>query len=430
MSDNIQFITSQSSYQSILRYLNPSSMVTYLQNTLNFCKENPTLPFLATASVVYLTYYLFSVVKKPLIACKDKRLWNFLNKHCPVAAEKYWPTFWCFESRAQTILRALLQSKPSVQYHSEFIYTVDGGQIKLDWAENNENKRYTEDIRPTVLLLPGLTGSSNESYILHMVTEAQNLGYRCVVFNNRGIGGSRLLTPRTYCAANTEDLTFVVDHVKSKYPNAPLLGTGVSLGGMILFNYLAKTGKNCKLVAGVCVSVAWNVFESVLSLEQPLNLFLFNRTLAQTLTELARKNIDMFEHHFDMEHVLKSSTIREFDERFTAKMFGYPSWEAYYEEACIHQKVHAVEVPVLCLNASDDPFSPSHAIPVNDANNHDNIALVVTSHGGHIGFLEGLFPRHTNYMYRWFTQFVDSVFQHGDKELHDCDNKNVKEIPQ
>ncbi|ESO99164.1 hypothetical protein LOTGIDRAFT_226275 [Lottia gigantea] len=407
----------KSLYQTILRYLRPSSMITYLQNTLNFCKENPSVPFVTAAGLIYTTYYLCSVVKKPLIACKDQKLLGFIKKHCPISTEKYWPTFWCIESRLQTILRVLLQSKPNVQYRSELIYTADGGQIKLDWAENDSNQIFNKEVRPTILLLPGLTGSSNESYILHMVTNAMNLGYRCVVFNNRGVGGSRLLTPRTYCAANTEDLTFVVNHIKVKYPQAPLMGTGVSLGGMILFNYLAKTGKDCKLVAGICMSVAWNVFESVLELERPINLYLFNRTLAQSLTELVKKDIDLFEHHFDMEHVLKSSTIREFDDRFTAKMFGYSSWEEYYQEACIHEKVHAIEVPVLCLNASDDPFSPSHAIPVKDANNHDNVALVVTSHGGHIGFLEGIMPRHSTYMYRWFTQFMDSVFKHGKKEL-------------
>lgn len=38
-------------------------------------------------------------------------------------------------------------------------------------------------------------------------------------------------TPRTYCAANIEDTEFVIQHVKNKYPNAPLMGVGVSLGG-------------------------------------------------------------------------------------------------------------------------------------------------------------------------------------------------------
>ena len=57
------------------------------------------------------------------------------------------------------------------------------------------------------------------------------------------------------------------------------------------------------------------------------------------------------------------------------------------------------------------------AIPIKEAEQNDNICIVVTSHGGHIGFMEGLFPRHTGYMDRMFSQYVDAVFKHGDEYL-------------
>ena len=38
-------------------------------------------------------------------------------------------------------------------------------------------------------------------------------------------------TPRTYCAANSEDLGFVIDHLHRTFPRARLMLTGVSLGG-------------------------------------------------------------------------------------------------------------------------------------------------------------------------------------------------------
>lgn len=59
-------------------------------------------------------------------------------------------------------------------------------------------------------------------------------------------------------------------------------------------------------------------------------------------------------------HSSQSSTIREFDSRFTAKMFGYSSCDDYYHAATLHNKIHALRVPVLVLSAEDDPFSPSH----------------------------------------------------------------------
>lgn len=38
-------------------------------------------------------------------------------------------------------------------------------------------------------------------------------------------------TPRTYCAANSDDLTEVVDYVKKIHPNVLLGATGISMGG-------------------------------------------------------------------------------------------------------------------------------------------------------------------------------------------------------
>ena len=54
----------------------------------------------------------------------------------------------------------------------------------------------------------------------------------------------------------------------------------------------------------------------------------------------------------------QSRTIRQFDSSFTAKLFGYDSYQEYYNDANIHLKLHQVKIPVLALNAADDPFSP------------------------------------------------------------------------
>ena len=64
-------------------------------------------------------------------------------------------------------------------------------------------------------------------------------------------------------------------------------------------------------------------------------------------------------------YAFQSRTIREFDETFTAKQFGYKTCEDYYREACIHEKLHLIQIPLLCLNAADDPFSPMQGRYIN-----------------------------------------------------------------
>ena len=56
----------------------------------------------------------------------------------------------------------------------------------------------------------------------------------------------------------------------------------------------------------------------------------------------------------------QSKTIKEFDNSFTAPVFGYDSYVSYYQDACIDRKIPDVKIPLLCLSAADDPFSPGN----------------------------------------------------------------------
>ncbi|KAG8133516.1 hypothetical protein E2320_011292, partial [Naja naja] len=167
-------------------------------------------------------------------------------------------------------------------------------------------------------------------------------------------------TPRTYCAANTEDLETIIDYIHKLYASAALMAAGVSMGGMLLLNYLGKTGKKTPLKAAAVFSAGWNAFESADSLEKPVNWLLFNYYLTSCLKSSVTRHRQVFDKLFNMNLVMKAKTIREFDKQFTTVMFGYPSVEAYYEDASPCHKLKKIGIPVLCLNSLDDAFSPNH----------------------------------------------------------------------
>ncbi len=58
-------------------------------------------------------------------------------------------------------------------------------------------------------------------------------------------------------------------------------------------------------------------------------------------------------------------------------------------------------------------------LPLNEAAKSTSVAIVTTSHGGHIGFLEGMWPRHRSYMEGVLGEYVDAVFTYQ-SELRDA----------
>jgi len=41
---------------------------------------------------------------------------SFLEAYCPIFSEKFWPTVWCIEARAQTVIYSIFAKRPPVPY--------------------------------------------------------------------------------------------------------------------------------------------------------------------------------------------------------------------------------------------------------------------------------------------------------------------------
>jgi abhydrolase domain-containing protein 1/3 len=123
------------------------------------------------------------------------------------------------------------------------------------------------------------------------------------------------------------------------------------------------------------------------------------------------------EYAWKKEKVLQSRTIKEFDSSFTSIHFGFENVENYYAKATLHNKLHKIQVPTLCLSAADDPFQPLEAIPIKSAEKSSHVAIVVTARGGHIGFLDGVIPGKDQYMARIFAQYFSAALNDKDGEF-------------
>lgn len=64
----------------------------------------------------------------------------------------------------------------------------------------------------------------------------------------------------------------------------------------------------------------------------------------------------------------------------------YDSVDEYYKDASSAQRVKDVRVPLLVINAVDDPIAPADAIPRTELANNPNCITAITPGGGHLGW--------------------------------------------
>ena len=107
----------------------------------------------------------------------------------------------------------------------------------------------SEDTKPLLILLHGLSGGSYEVYLRHVLaplvaqtSAGENAGgisggdWEALVVNSRGCAGSKITTSILYNARATWDVRQVVKWCRKTWPKRPLFGIGFSLGANILTN--------------------------------------------------------------------------------------------------------------------------------------------------------------------------------------------------
>ena len=100
---------------------------------------------------------------------------------------------------------------------------------------------------------------------------------------------------------------------------------------------------------------------------------------------------------------LSARSITEFDDRVTAPMAGYRDSAAYYAAASVHRRMAEIDIPLLVLQGSNDPWVPAHqclALP-RPADPLSGPSVVVTRGGGHVGFHDDRLNWHIRATLAW-----------------------------
>lgn len=241
---------------------------------------------------------------------------------------------------------------------------------------------------PLLLALHGLEGSTEAHYMRGIAAKGYRAGFNVVLLNQRNCGGTEHLGPGLYHSGLTEDADHVMRAIVDSERLDRVVVAGYSLGGNLALKLAGEHGAAAPpWLRGVCaVSPVMDLTACVEELERGSNL-LYQWNFVRALRGRMRRKDACHPGRFDLAGLSSIRTIRDFDERYTSRSFGFDGATDYYYRASAMRVVDRIRVPALIITSEDDPFVPSAPFrdPAVTGNRH--IEVILTRHGGHCGFL-------------------------------------------
>lgn len=313
------------------------------------------------------------------------------------------PAWWLRNSHLQTIYPALLRRVPDPpDYYRERLTTPDHDFIDVDFCGTGH--------QPLIILLHGLTGSSQSGYIKGLQSILLKQGFRSAALNFRGCSGQSNNSARCYHSGETGDIHFLYQTLRQREPETPLGAVGFSLGGNVLLKWLGEQGDNLSLFAAVAVSVPLMLGICATKLDAGFSK-LYRRVLLNDLKAYMHSKLQHLERIGQAQEVVKIkalgdlSGIRSFwqyDDRVVARLHGFKDVQDYYRRSSSRQYLKSIAVPTLLIQALDDPFMTREVLPGPDEIS-PQVQLEFSPSGGHVGFISGGTPFKPQY---WLEQRI------------------------
>lgn len=312
---------------------------------------------------------LLDEIERALAAKPFKPHPLFRNKHAMTLAAYVWPRRFRLRSHRADEAR-LFEIEPGVKVLAH-----------CRWQPRRQS-------HPTLLLLHGLEGSSISIYMLETADKAFRAGFNIVRMNMRTCGGTEHLTPTLYNSGMSGDIRAVIEELVERDGLSRIYLAGWSMGGNLVLKLAGESGdETLAQLAGICaISPAIDLHACVVAIEQPANWLYENRFMSDLRSRVRRKS-KLHPDLYDTSELKQVRTVRDFDNRFTARDGGYADAEDYYTRASSLPLIPRIRKPTLIIHAQDDPFVPFDSFLHPSIEENPNVILLAPPFGGHVAFL-------------------------------------------
>ena len=348
--------------------------------------------------IIYFLYRSLRFYKGKLYFNKNGNLSNILKNWKNI---NYKPTPWLINKHLHTVWGMRFRKRSNFECKREQFFFEDGGNTYLDWFYD-ENK--IQDDSPILIIVHTLGGGTREPCTNNLAYSAMKKGWKGVVANCRGCSGAKFTSKKLFNAVEVDDLNNIILYIKNKFKPRNIYLVGFSLGAIQTIEYTRIYGN---IDGVVCISHTYDPVQSSNILEK----FPQSKLYLPIILEKLKNSLKKCEFISNNEKLngLKSKTLREFDDLFTAKTLNMSGYIEYYKHLNIYPKISQIKIPLLIIGSTDDPFTSSNFLPIKEIENSNNVALLTVPEGGHVSFCEGFNGQNSfidRIVFEWFEKLL------------------------
>jgi len=299
------------------------------------------------------------------------------------------PRAWLRGAHLQSILPSLPPRRTRAQWQARVLRAVArpwllecGGGVRLHaWYSGQ-----AASSGRTAVLLHGWEGNADSCYVLSLGARLHAQGYAVVRLNLRDHGGTQPLNRGLFHSCRLDDVSGALAAIAARTSGALYLA-GFSLGGNFLLRACAEPQLPGSVAGVVAVSPVLDPQHTLRAMETGLPLYhsYFVRRWSRSL----RHKQHCWPESYDFGDLLRTRNLRRMTDALVRACTEFADLASYLDGYAITgARLLTLLAPARILAADDDPIIP--AVDLARLAPSPLLQVTRTAHGGHCGFLRGL----------------------------------------
>lgn len=264
------------------------------------------------------------------------------------------------------------------------LFTTEPGVRVLAWLHQHQIPSISHGVRDTLVIVHGLEGSADASYVLKTTAIALERGFDVLRLNIRTCGGTEHLSQKPYHSGLTNDLRSVCEQLS----NRRLFMIGFSMGGNMTLKLAGEWEASTPThIRGACV-VSPPIDLSVCAhrIGEKYNR-IYERRFLKSLQKKLKEKGWVIPSKASSKTLGGIRSLIDFDNFFTAPAFGFQDATDYYNRASSIHFLNSIRIPTLVIQSQDDPLVPFELFRHRSFGQNTSLTLESPAHGGHVAFL-------------------------------------------